>query len=141
MLIASNLAGKAINISKTTVPHAVSYPFTSLYNVDHGHAVSLFFEDFFKFNYNHLDKSKTTFDLKKRFDLIFSIFNVDNINDFCLKISDFKNKAKLEDDLSSLNVDFKKNSENIIKGINFLRLNNNPISINDQDIFNIISRK
>ena len=50
MSIASNLAGKAINISKTTAPHATSYPFTSLFNVSHGHAVSLFFENFFKFN-------------------------------------------------------------------------------------------
>ena len=46
MSIASNLAGKAINISKTTAPHAVSYPFTSLFNISHGHAVSLFFENF-----------------------------------------------------------------------------------------------
>ena len=45
MAIASNLSGKAINISKTTAPHAVSYPFTSLFNVSHGHAVSLFFEN------------------------------------------------------------------------------------------------
>ena len=30
MLLASNLAGKAINISKTTGPHAVSYPFSSI---------------------------------------------------------------------------------------------------------------
>ena len=43
MSIASNLAGKAINISKTTAPHAVSYPFTSLFNISHGHSVSLFF--------------------------------------------------------------------------------------------------
>ena len=41
MLLASNLAGKAINISKTTAPHAVSYPFSSMFNIDHGHAVSL----------------------------------------------------------------------------------------------------
>ena len=47
MSIASNLAGKAISISKTTVPHAVSYPFTFLFNISHGHAVSLFFERFF----------------------------------------------------------------------------------------------
>ena len=46
MILASNLAGKAINISKTTAPHAVSYPFTSLFNISHGHAVSLFFENF-----------------------------------------------------------------------------------------------
>ena len=30
MAIAANLAGKAISISKTTAPHATSYPFTSL---------------------------------------------------------------------------------------------------------------
>ena len=41
MSIASNLAGKAISISKTTAPHATSYPFTSLFNISHGHAVSL----------------------------------------------------------------------------------------------------
>ena len=50
MSIASNLAGKAISISKTTAPHAASYPFTSLLNISHGHAVGLFFERFFKFN-------------------------------------------------------------------------------------------
>ena len=33
MSIASNLAGKAISISKTTAPHATSYPFTSLFNI------------------------------------------------------------------------------------------------------------
>ena len=31
MSIASNLAGKAISISKTTAPHALSYPFTSIF--------------------------------------------------------------------------------------------------------------
>jgi alcohol dehydrogenase class IV len=67
MSIAANLAGKAISISKTTVPHAASYPFTSLFNISHGHAVGLFFEKFFKFNYDHLDKSETSFDLNKRF--------------------------------------------------------------------------
>ena len=76
MAIASNLAGKAINISKTTAPHAVSYPFTSLFNVSHGHAVGLFFEKFFSFNYENKDKSETSFDLKKRFDLIFNLFDV-----------------------------------------------------------------
>ena len=65
MSIAANLAGKAINISKTTAPHATSYPFTSLFNISHGHAVSLFFENFFKFNFQNLQKSETTFDLKK----------------------------------------------------------------------------
>ncbi len=138
MSIASNLAGKAINISKTIAPHAISYPFTSLFNISHGHAVSLFFEKFFKFNYSNLDKSETSFDLKKRYDLIFDIFNTSNIDDFNSKISLIKKKANLEDDLKKLNVNIEKNSENIIKGINLLRLGNNPVKIDDKDIHNII---
>jgi len=134
MSIASNLAGKAINISKTTAPHAVSYPFTSLFNISHGHAVGLFFERFFKFNYDNLDKSETSFDLKQRFELIFNLFNVKNINDFNSKIILIKKRAKLEDNLEILNINVKKSSEKIIKGINLLRLGNNPVKINEKDI-------
>tara|TARA_B110000008_G_scaffold251204_1_gene264989 strand:- start:189 stop:1292 length:1104 start_codon:yes stop_codon:yes gene_type:complete len=139
MSIAANLAGKAINISKTTAPHAVSYPFTSLFNISHGHAVSLFFEKFFKFNYDNLNKSNTSFDLKKRFDLIFSIFDVSNIDNFNSKLSLIKKKANLEDDLTKLNIDLNQCSENIINGINLLRLGNNPVKIDGKDIYDIIS--
>ena len=38
---AANLAGKAIDISKTTSPHAFSYSFTSEYSIPHGQAVWL----------------------------------------------------------------------------------------------------
>lgn len=41
MCRASNLAGKAINISKTTAPHALSYALTSLFGIPHGLAVAL----------------------------------------------------------------------------------------------------
>ena len=51
MSLAANLSGKAISIARTTAPHALSYPFTSLYNVSHGHAVSLTFTEIIKFNY------------------------------------------------------------------------------------------
>ena len=138
MSIASNLAGKAISISKTTAPHAASYPFTSLFNISHGHAVGLFFESFFKFNFDNLNRSETSFDLKKRFNLIFNLFNVKNINDFNSKITLIKKKAKLEDNLKNLNIDVKKNSEKIIKGINLLRLGNNPVEISGDDILKII---
>ena len=140
MSISSNLAGKAINISKTTAPHAASYPFTSLFNISHGHAVALFFESFFKFNFNNLDKSDTSFDLQKRFELIFNLFDVKNINDFSSKIKLIKKKAKLEDNLHTLNINIKQSSEKIIKGINLLRLGNNPVKINGVDIFKIISK-
>ena len=140
MAIASNFAGKAINISKTTAPHATSYPFTSIYNISHGHAVGLFFERFFKFNFDNINKSETSFDLDERFKLIFKLFDVNNINDFSSKVSFIKKKAKLEDNLKSLNIDVEKNSEKIIKGINLLRLGNNPVKIGENDILDIISK-
>ncbi len=141
MILASNLAGKAINISKTTAPHAVSYPFTSLFKISHGHAVSLFFENFFKFNYDNISLVSNTFDLNKRFDLIFKIFNVKNIYDFCGKISQFKREAVLNDNLDYLKIDLKKNSRKIMGGINLLRLRNNPVQLTEEDIYNIISKK
>jgi alcohol dehydrogenase class IV len=138
MSIAANLAGKAISISKTTAPHAASYPFTSLFNISHGHAVSLFFENFFKFNYENLDKSETSFNLKERFDLIFKFFDVMDINSFNSKISLIKKQANLEDDLTTFNIDIIKSSEDVLKGINLLRLGNNPVKIDGKDILNII---
>lgn len=47
--VAANLAGRAINITKTTAPHALSYGFTKTKGLPHGHAVSLslpFFIDY-----------------------------------------------------------------------------------------------
>ena len=40
---ASYFAGKAINITKTTAPHAFSYPFSTHYGFLHGNAVALTF--------------------------------------------------------------------------------------------------
>ena len=50
MAKASHLAGRAINITKTTAPHAVSYPMTSHFGVAHGHAVALLTARFLDFN-------------------------------------------------------------------------------------------
>lgn len=41
MAVGSHLAGRAINLSKTTGAHALSYGMTTRYGVSHGHAVAL----------------------------------------------------------------------------------------------------
>ena len=38
---AANQAGKAINLTTTTAPHAMSYKLTSLFGIPHGHAVAM----------------------------------------------------------------------------------------------------
>lgn len=46
----AHLAGKAIDISKTTAPHALSYPLTALAGIPHGHAVALTLPATIRFN-------------------------------------------------------------------------------------------
>lgn len=50
MAEAAHLAGKAINISKTTACHAISYPMTSHFNVPHGLAVAITLPSILCFN-------------------------------------------------------------------------------------------
>ncbi len=50
MLWAAHLAGKAINITRTTGPHALSYYLTAKYQVPHGQAVALYLPVFFRYN-------------------------------------------------------------------------------------------
>jgi len=58
MLAASNFAGKAINITTTTAPHAMSYKLTSLYGLPHGHAVALCLPKVWRNMKNHDDIAK-----------------------------------------------------------------------------------
>ena len=103
--------------------------------------MSLFFEDFFKYNFDNLDKSQTSFNLKERFDLIFDILNVKDIVGFCKKISKIKTDSNIETDLKVLKIDIKNNFDKIIEGVNILRLKNNPVKINADEIYKILSRK
>ena len=55
MLMASNFAGKAINITTTTAPHAMSYKLTSLYGLPHGHAVAICLPKVWRYMKNYDD--------------------------------------------------------------------------------------
>jgi alcohol dehydrogenase class IV len=138
MCLAANLSGEAISISKTTAPHAVSYPFTSIYNVSHGHAVSLTLNKFLKFNYQNLDIANCNFDLKSRFQIIFDITKSNNINSFDKYLENVKKEAKLENNFINLGIDINQDYSKIISGVNILRLSNNPIELNPLDLKNII---
>ena len=139
MLLSSNLSGKAINISKTTAPHAISYPFSSMFGINHGHAVSLTFEKFLTFNYKNLHKSRSNFDLNKRYQIIFQLFKVKNIVELNQKIKFLKKEANLIDSYLKLGINLKTNIENILNQVNILRLKNNPIIINKEDIRDILN--
>lgn len=138
MCMAANLSGEAISISKTTAPHAVSYPFTSIYNISHGHAVSLTLNKFLKFNYKNLETAKCNFDLKKRYKIMFDISKTSNIALLDEYLLNLKKKANLETNFLKLGIDINKDYPKIISGVNILRLSNNPIELKKEDLKKII---
>ena len=93
MSLGANFAGKAINISKTNGPHALSYPFTANFGVHHGHAVSLTLNEFLKFNYFNMNKSKCDFSLKNRYSLIFKATKTDSIKELDQYLLHLKKKS------------------------------------------------
>ena len=138
MAISANLSGKAISISKTNAPHALSYPFTSIFNISHGHAVSLTLNDFLKFNFFHQNKANCDFNLSYRYSIIFDLFNVKTIYELDEKISFIKKKALLENNFSNLGINIKNDYNKILNGVNLQRLNNNPVDLTKKDIKHIL---
>jgi len=56
IMMAANYGGRAINISQTTAPHAMSYKLTSMYGLPHGHAVALCLPEVWMYMLEHPEK-------------------------------------------------------------------------------------
>jgi alcohol dehydrogenase class IV len=139
MALAANLSGKAIAISRTTAPHALSYPFTSLFNVSHGHAVSLTLNEFLKFNYKNISYADKNIDLKSRFKILFELSGTSSIDDFTSYLSRLKKVGKLEGSLRKLKINLNDCYSKVIGGVNPSRLKNNPVKIEKKDIKTILN--
>ena len=138
MSLAAMYSGKAIDISRTTAPHALSYPFTAIWGISHGHAVSLTLEKFLKFNFLQQKNNIARFNLNDRYKIIFNLFKVNNINDLEIKIKNLKKIANLEDNFKNLSINIKNDYHKILGGVNSQRLKNNPIKINKHDLKKIL---
>ena len=141
MIEASYLAGKAINITKTTAPHAISYAFTSFYNIPHGHAVALSLPFFLEFNYA-LDNDNCTdprgaSDVKARIEKILNLINTDIKSAYAV-LENFFNMLGISIGLLELTEDFDPNK--IAENINFERLRNNPRKVTKHDVLLFLSQ-
>src|SRR3989344_2111064 len=94
MAKASNLAGKAINISFTTAAHAMSYSMTSYFNVPHGLACALTLPSLLVFNTQLAENSQLNEERGIR-------YLKKTINEL-IKLLSCKNAKQAEDKLKSL---------------------------------------
>ena len=53
IMLAANYGGRAINITQTTAPHAMSYKITSMYKLPHGHAVAVCLPEVWQYMLEH----------------------------------------------------------------------------------------
>ena len=132
MMLASNLAGKAINISRTTAAHALSYYITSKYGIPHGHAVSLSMVDLFEANFNvtsnNVQDGLSSDIVQKSMNELLVLLKLNSIDEFRPYWHNLMEQLGLEWRLSELKI-FDK--VEIIKSVNLQRLSNNPKKLDD----------
>lgn len=125
ILKASNLSGKAINISRTTAPHSMSYILSQKYNISHGHAVALCLIPCWKKLHTKADAN-----LKSILMELCEILEVSSIDESINLIE----KLIKSFDLPKVKID---NMEVLADNINTERMNNNPILFNYDDIIDL----
>jgi len=130
MSLAAMLAGKAINISRTTAAHTVSYPITALFGVPHGQACGLTLPRFILYNSevtaaDILDQRGVEF-ARERLGEILQVLHVRTPEAGCERITGLMRNIGLETRLSELGISRKQIDVIVARDCNPERVNNNP---------------
>ncbi len=138
---ASYLAGKAINITKTTGAHALSYGITTQYNIPHGHAVFFTLPAFMQYNYqlteeNCNDHRGVAF-VKSKINKIFDILEVENSIDARKKLQVLAKNIGVDISFKNIGVGMDE-MDSIYADINEQRLKNNPKKLYLEEFSNIL---
>jgi alcohol dehydrogenase class IV len=134
----SNLAGKAINISKTTAPHALSYAFTTYHGIPHGHAVALTLGEFFVFKSEKAFESSDN-ELKVRMAELFELFGCENAFSSRNRFRQIMASIGLNTTLSEM-TNTKVDIHQLADTVNSERLANHPVIVSKQNIRRITTK-
>ena len=139
IMLAANYGGRAINITQTTAPHAMSYKITSLYHLPHGHAVAVCLPEVWKFMIRHLDCCVDSRGEK----YLLNIFNVISESIGCSNPVDaisLLEKIMKEIDLKHPAASNRKEELMALStSVNPIRLKNNPVAIDERVAFSLYS--
>lgn len=130
MLVASNLSGQAIRLTKTTAPHAMSYGLTSIYHIPHGHAVALCLPEVWEFMINDSENNEKDLSFRK-LNQIVEFSTSSSISD--KGVAGFRTFFK-ELQLPRLKYTTDSDFERLCNSVNAERLANNPIVPNQDTI-------
>lgn len=145
MCRASHLAGKAINISKTTAPHAISYILTSKYNIPHGFAVAMTLSKFLAFNADVgaddcVDRRGHD-DVLQRISKIVSLLGASSVSDACRKIDSLAVSIGCPASFADAGIVENGQFEEIASSVNVERMSNNPRRITQSMIVDLLKQQ
>ncbi len=142
MMKVAHLAGKAINISKTTACHAASYALTMHFGLPHGQAVILTLPEFFIYNAeateNKINKGLDLEGHLRRMSEICTLMDVPSPDAFAKKVRKMLEKARFPSDLFSSGLLRESDIDVLVDNINEERLKNNPVVITKKDLKRIL---
>lgn len=127
MLFAANYAGRAIDITATTAPHAMSYKLTSLFGIPHGHAVALCLREVWQYMKMHKDKC-----IDQRGEKYF--WTVLKEIESMIGHSFFVDMLKQMEIGSPISKDKEEDLRLLVKSVNVERLKNNPVLLKEEDL-------
>lgn len=130
MCRAAHLSGKAINITKTTAPHALSYFITGQYGLAHGFAVALTLGPLLAYNAqinaSDCNDPRGPEHVLARVVQIVEILKAENVTEACNKITDLLHAVNCPVSLFAAGITDHDALHRIINGVNTERLSNNP---------------
>ena len=142
MCRAAHLAGKAINISKTTASHALSYAITEHYGVQHGIAVAITLGRMLAFNSKVTDTDcndpRGPKHILGRMGLILKLLGTDNAAEGCRKIEKLISDIGCPTSLQCIGIETDAQILQIVNGVNEQRLSNNPRRSNSETLLELL---
>ncbi len=142
--LGSHLAGKAINISRTTLPHSISYPMSSYFGIPHGIAVFLTLPGVAELNFrataDQLHPGTSLSRVQQAFSMYFELFGVDNIEMLIKRLSEVMEllgvKTRLRDyGIGRRDLEFLAGNA-LTKG----RSDNNPRKVDSETILTLLEK-
>lgn len=138
MSAGSHLAGRAIDISRTTAAHALSYSMTQRYGVSHGHAVALTLGAFLE---AHADvapaKLQPGVDPCQHEEVMKDILGrlgAETGTDARHRFQDLMARLDLANDLAAVGIDSPERRAQVAASVNPERLGNNPVAFDEKEL-------
>ncbi len=136
IMLAANYAGRAINITQTTAPHAMSYKISSLCHIPHGHAVAICLPAVWEFMLNHMGLCIDARGKNYLHDIFLDIgkvFGSQTAEDAIRSFKDFL----IELNTVSPSIEKKEDIALLAQSVNPVRLNNNPVKLDECALYEL----